>query len=101
MEEPAPAERADAVTPVRAPGWLIQSTAADGLVRLHNHGSEDARYDPYYTRLAYSTATGPAPDGSPPDNHFGLPDTPAPSWNPSAPGTAGPPHAPGRGTPMS
>ena len=75
VEEPAPAERADAVTAVRAPGWLIQSTAADGLVRLHNHGSEDARYDPYYTRLAYSTATGPAPDGSPPDNHFGLPDT--------------------------
>ncbi|WP_238431866.1 DUF2264 domain-containing protein [Streptomyces cavernae] len=68
-EEPGPADRADAVTPVAAPNWLLQSTVADGLVRLHNHGSEDVRYDPYYTRLAYSTATGPTPLDSPsPDN---------------------------------
>ncbi|MFI8189974.1 DUF2264 domain-containing protein [Streptomyces sp. NPDC085946] len=60
-EEPGPAERADAVTPVAAPNWLLQSTRSDGLVRLHNHGSEDVRYDPYYTRLAYSTATRPSP----------------------------------------
>ncbi|KMS73257.1 hypothetical protein ACM01_19835 [Streptomyces viridochromogenes] len=60
-EEPAPVERADAVTAVAAPNWLLQSTRSDGLVRLHNHGSEDVRYDPYYTRLAYSTVTGPAP----------------------------------------
>ncbi|PBC60536.1 hypothetical protein BKI49_28950 [Streptomyces sp. Tue6028] len=60
-EEPGPAERADAVTPVGPPNWLLQSTGSDGVVRLHNHGSEDARYDPFYTRLAYSTATRPAP----------------------------------------
>jgi hypothetical protein len=60
-EEPAPVERADAVTAIAAPNWLLQSTRADGLVRLHNHGSEDVRYDPYYTRLAYSTVTAPAP----------------------------------------
>ncbi|MFI7499742.1 DUF2264 domain-containing protein [Streptomyces sp. NPDC049687] len=60
-EEPGPAEREDAVTPVAAPNWLLQSTRSDGLVRLHNHGSEDVRYDPYYTRLAYSTATAPSP----------------------------------------
>ncbi|MER6349407.1 DUF2264 domain-containing protein [Streptomyces sp. NPDC001595] len=60
-EEPAPAEREDAVTPLGPPNWLLQSTRADGVVRLHNHGSEDVRYDPYYTRLAYSTATTPAP----------------------------------------
>ncbi|NUP22663.1 MAG: DUF2264 domain-containing protein [Streptomyces sp.] len=60
-EEPAPAERTDAVTAIAAPNWLLQSTSSDGLVRLHNHGSEDVRYDPYYTRLAYSTATRPAP----------------------------------------
>ncbi|MGI5379109.1 DUF2264 domain-containing protein [Streptomyces sp. CA-251387] len=60
-EEPAPAERADAVTAIAAPNWLLQSTSSDGLVRLHNHGSEDVRYDPYYTRLAYSTATAPSP----------------------------------------
>ncbi len=61
-EEPGPAEREDAVTAVAAPNWLLQSTRADGLVRLHNHGSEDVRYDPYYTRLAYSTVTTPAPE---------------------------------------
>ncbi|MFD6922335.1 DUF2264 domain-containing protein [Streptomyces sp. NPDC059944] len=64
-EEPGPAERADAVTSVRPANWLIQSTRSDGLVRLHNHGSEDARYDPYYTRLAYSTVTEPTPSPSP------------------------------------
>ncbi len=61
VEEPAPAERTDALTAIAAPNWLLQSTGADGLVRLHNHGSEDVRYDPYYTRLAYSTVTAPAP----------------------------------------
>ncbi|WP_030313546.1 DUF2264 domain-containing protein [Streptomyces sp. NRRL B-3229] len=60
VEEPAPSERADALTPIAAPNWLLQSTASDGVVRLHNHGSEDVRYDPYYTRLAYSTVTEPA-----------------------------------------
>ncbi|WP_043685549.1 DUF2264 domain-containing protein [Streptomyces xylophagus] len=59
-EEPGPAERADAVTPIAPANWLLQSTSSDGLVRLHNHGSEDVRYDPYYTRLAYSTATVPS-----------------------------------------
>ncbi|MET7452079.1 DUF2264 domain-containing protein [Streptomyces sp. NPDC005574] len=59
-EEPGPAERADAVTPVAPPNWLVQSTCSDGLVRLHNHGSEDVRYDPHYTRLAYSTVTAPS-----------------------------------------
>ncbi|WP_405620851.1 DUF2264 domain-containing protein [Streptomyces sp. NBC_00076] len=60
-EEPGPVERADAVTSLTAPNWLLQSTRSDGVVRLHNHGSEDVRYDPYYTRLAYSTVTTPAP----------------------------------------
>lgn len=59
-EEPGPVERADEVRPVGPPNWLLQSTRSDGLVRLHNHGSEDVRYDPYYTRLAYSTATEPS-----------------------------------------
>ncbi|MGP4008347.1 DUF2264 domain-containing protein [Streptomyces sp. 4N124] len=60
-EEPGPTERSDAVTPVHPVNWLIHSTRSDGLVRLHNHGSEDVRYDPYYTRLAYSTVTRPSP----------------------------------------
>ncbi|MER7643642.1 DUF2264 domain-containing protein [Streptomyces sp. NPDC126522] len=59
-EEPGPAEREDAITPVAPANWLLQSTSSDGLVRLHNHGSEDVRYDPYYTRLAYSTVTRPS-----------------------------------------
>ncbi|MER5538492.1 DUF2264 domain-containing protein [Streptomyces mirabilis] len=59
-EEPGPTDRADAVTPVGPPNWLLQATTSDGLVRLHNHGSEDVRYDPYYTRLGYSTATAPS-----------------------------------------
>ncbi|MEV7323645.1 DUF2264 domain-containing protein [Streptomyces sp. NPDC093970] len=60
-EEPGPAERADAVTPVVPANWLLQSTSSDGVVRLHNHGSEDVRWDPYYTRLGYSTVTWPVP----------------------------------------
>ncbi|MBL1084080.1 DUF2264 domain-containing protein [Streptomyces actinomycinicus] len=60
-EQPSPADRADTAHLVRVPNWLLQSTRSDGLVRLHNHGSEEVRYDPYYTRLAYSTRTAPAP----------------------------------------
>ncbi|MFI9603325.1 DUF2264 domain-containing protein [Streptomyces sp. NPDC052043] len=77
VEEPAPAEHGDAVVPVRAAGWLIQSTAADGLVRVHNHGGDNQPADevlpddPLYARLAYSTATGPAFEGTA-DNHFAL-----------------------------
>ncbi|HEY8982747.1 MAG TPA: DUF2264 domain-containing protein [Streptomyces sp.] len=64
-ESPSPAEREDALTPLPAPNWLLQSTTSDGIVRLHNYGSEDTRYDPFYTRLAYSTVTTPHPS---PDN---------------------------------
>ncbi|WP_031074603.1 DUF2264 domain-containing protein [Streptomyces sp. NRRL WC-3742] len=77
VEEPAPVERADAVVPLPRPGFLIQSTAADGIVRLHNHGSDDQPAgevlpdNPLYARLAHSTATGPTFEGVP-DNHVGL-----------------------------
>ncbi|MDX3776202.1 DUF2264 domain-containing protein [Streptomyces europaeiscabiei] len=64
-EEPGPVERADGLRPVGPPNWLLQSTRSDGLVRLHNHGSEDVRYDPFYTRLAYSTVTEPVPLAEP------------------------------------
>ncbi|MCX4578290.1 DUF2264 domain-containing protein [Streptomyces sp. NBC_01571] len=73
-EEPGPTDRTDAVTSVGPPNWLLQTTASDGLVRLHNHGSEDVRYDPYYTRLAYSTVTRPsAPTDSGDPNVSGHP----------------------------
>ncbi|MFJ9695632.1 DUF2264 domain-containing protein [Kitasatospora sp. NPDC101183] len=76
-EEAGPAELRDTVRALPAPGWLVQSTAADGLVRLHNHGSDDQPAgavrpdDPHYARLAYSTGTGPACSG-PADNHLAL-----------------------------
>ncbi|WP_326694198.1 DUF2264 domain-containing protein [Streptomyces sp. NBC_01766] len=60
-EEPLPSETADTVTTLATPHLLIQSTAADGLVRLHNHGSNHVGQDedPGYARYAYSTRTGP------------------------------------------
>ncbi|WP_328386172.1 DUF2264 domain-containing protein [Streptomyces sp. NBC_00400] len=69
-EDPLPAETADTARPLGPTGLLLQSTASDGLVRLHNHGSNStaAAPDPYYARFAYSTRTGPTADGRiPPD----------------------------------
>ncbi|WP_405851645.1 DUF2264 domain-containing protein [Streptomyces sp. NBC_00090] len=76
-EELAPVETGDTVLALPQPGWLVQSTAADGLVRLHNHGSDDQPADhvqpdnPHYARLAHSTATGPTHEGTA-DNHLAL-----------------------------
>ncbi|MFJ4873164.1 DUF2264 domain-containing protein [Streptomyces sp. NPDC088757] len=76
-ELPAPAEIRDTVLALPQPGWLVQSTAHDGLVRLHNHGSDDQPADavlpdnPHYARLAHSTATGPTHEGVA-DNHLAL-----------------------------
>ncbi|MET8983583.1 DUF2264 domain-containing protein [Streptomyces sp. NPDC004539] len=49
-----------------APGWLLHSTAADGIVRLVNHGSDRLAPVParseasaHYTRFAYSSVTAP------------------------------------------
>ncbi|MFK4070793.1 DUF2264 domain-containing protein [Streptomyces sp. NPDC029674] len=80
-EEYAPVETADRVRALPAPGLLVQSTHADGIVRLHNHGSDDVRphegesaaqEDPLYGRQAYSTHTGPTAAGNVPDNHFAV-----------------------------
>nr|WP_246315852.1 DUF2264 domain-containing protein [Kineococcus aurantiacus] len=63
-EEPVPAAGPAATVPVAPAGWLVQTTP-DGLVRVHNHGSDHhrpghpAEPDPLYARLAYSTRTGP------------------------------------------
>ncbi|MFF4252398.1 DUF2264 domain-containing protein [Streptomyces sp. NPDC001663] len=76
-EEPGPAERSDALTAIAPPNWLLQSTSSDGVVRLHNHGSEDVRYDPYYTRLAYSTVTEPSSSPSSYDNSVIVGDDPS------------------------
>ncbi|WP_156724815.1 DUF2264 domain-containing protein [Streptomyces apocyni] len=80
-EEPAPTETEDRVLALPAPGLLIHTTAADGIARLHNHGSDDIRphegniahlHDPLYGRFAYSTRTGPSAPTNTPDNHVAL-----------------------------
>ncbi|MEV1044084.1 DUF2264 domain-containing protein [Streptomyces sp. NPDC049916] len=80
-EEAAPGEGPDRVLSVPAAGLLLQSTRADGVVRLHNHGSDHVRpdegesaadEDPLYARLAYSTVTGPTSAANPADNHLAV-----------------------------
>ncbi|AZM63996.1 MULTISPECIES: DUF2264 domain-containing protein [unclassified Streptomyces] len=80
-EEPAPVEESDRVLALPAPGLLVQATRADGIVRLHNHGSDHVRPhegeaadedDPYYGRQAYSTRTGPTAPGNLADNHLSV-----------------------------
>ncbi|MFJ9055111.1 DUF2264 domain-containing protein [Streptomyces sp. NPDC102409] len=80
-EEPAPSEGPDQVLSLPSPGLLVHSTRADGIVRLHNHGSDHVRphegetadvADPLYARLAYSTATGPTASANTADNHLSV-----------------------------
>ncbi|WP_299040166.1 DUF2264 domain-containing protein [uncultured Pseudokineococcus sp.] len=65
VEEPLPVEEGDVRRLVRAPGWLVSGTRADGVVRVLNHGTDhalpgDERTEaPLYARLGYSTATAP------------------------------------------
>ncbi|MFJ6675118.1 DUF2264 domain-containing protein [Actinosynnema sp. NPDC091369] len=67
-ELPLPVERGDYVRAIRAPGWLVSGTAADGVVRVVNHGTDHARPgdtrgdSPLYARYGYSTATSPLLD---------------------------------------
>lgn len=93
-EERLPAETEDAVTALASPGLLVQSTVADGLVRLHNHGSSQSggQDDPGYARFAYSTRTGPTTEPTAlPDNHFALVVDGRPtSRGPAEPRGAGP-----------
>ena len=81
VEAPAPSEGPDRVLALPAPGLLVQSTGADGVVRVHNHGSDHMRphhaesaeqEDPLYARLAYSTGTGPTSSANPADNDFAV-----------------------------
>ncbi|MGW1401363.1 DUF2264 domain-containing protein [Streptomyces sp. NPDC002405] len=81
VETPAPVEERDRVLALPAAGLLVQSTRADGIVRLHNHGSDHvaphvgeaaAGDDPHYGRQAYSTRTGPTAPGNVADNHLSV-----------------------------
>ncbi|WP_427895591.1 DUF2264 domain-containing protein [Kribbella sp. GL6] len=59
-EEAVPLDVRDQVRWMPAPGFLIQATRHDGIVRLLNHGSDHGgEGDPHYNRLAYSTRTAP------------------------------------------
>ncbi|MEA5367653.1 DUF2264 domain-containing protein [Amycolatopsis sp., V23-08] len=67
----------DTIRAEPAPGFLLQK--ADGVVRLHNHGSDHLRPheaesadDPHYSRFAYSTCTGPTAKDNAADNHFAV-----------------------------
>ncbi|MEU8602104.1 DUF2264 domain-containing protein [Streptomyces parvulus] len=80
-EERAPVEETDRVLALAAPGLLVQSTREDGIVRLHNHGSDHVRPhegesaaedDPHYGRQAYSTRTGPTAGENAADNHLSV-----------------------------
>ncbi|MFC5824157.1 DUF2264 domain-containing protein [Nonomuraea insulae] len=72
-EEAAPlaVEQGDFTRSLRAPGWLVSGTAADGVVRVVSHGGDHAdparphADDPCYARFAYSTHTAPETPGDP------------------------------------
>lgn len=63
--EPLPIDRGDVLRAVRAPGWLVSGSRADGVVRVVNHGTDHevegatTGDSPLYARLGYSTATAP------------------------------------------
>lgn len=84
VEERSPLEAADSLRRADVPNYLLHSTAADGVARLLNHGS-DKYYapgpdDPQYRRLAYSSHTAPLFTEHPIDNHVAVLD---PSGTPS------------------
>ncbi|MCU1568571.1 MAG: hypothetical protein JWQ56_3508 [Pseudarthrobacter sp.] len=65
VEEPLPVEVSDTRRLLAAPGWQVDGTVADGVVRIRNHGTDHANAgvkvadSPLYARLGYSTATFP------------------------------------------
>jgi hypothetical protein len=67
-EEPLPVETGDTLRAIRAPGWVVAGTRADGIVRVLNHGTDHADEgsttgdSPLYAGLGYSTATAPLLD---------------------------------------
>ncbi|ERK70765.1 hypothetical protein N136_02890, partial [Leifsonia aquatica ATCC 14665] len=91
VEEPLPVERADVRRVIRAAGWIVSGTVADGVVRVVNHGTDhglsgDRTADsPLYARLGYSSATLPPLVGptveAPVDNTVGAVDDAGRSTN--------------------
>jgi hypothetical protein len=64
-ELPAPIDEADFVLAMPGPGWLVQGTSDDGVVRVYNHGSDHFPWsdgplaDPHYRKVGYSSVTAP------------------------------------------
>ncbi|BCJ64088.1 DUF2264 domain-containing protein [Polymorphospora rubra] len=83
-EQPLPVERADDVHSLRRPGWVVSTTAADGIVRVANHGSDhlwERRLqadDPFYLRHGYASHAAPELSAAalrePVDSHVALLD---------------------------
>ncbi len=76
-ELPLPVEESDTRRAVAAPGWLLHGTRADGIVRLLNHGTDHwardtgwAHDEPHYTKLAYTSRTGPLTGAGTPQWHL-------------------------------
>lgn len=68
-EPSIPADDHDQLAAIEPIGWLVATSAADGIVRVINHGVDHSGAtpmddDPLYTRLAYSTATAPVEGAS-------------------------------------
>lgn len=68
--EPLPVEVADTLRVVRPAGWIITTTADDGIARIVNHGTDHAldgaltTDSPLYARLGYATAASPLADAA-------------------------------------
>lgn len=73
VEEPLPVELSDTRRLIAAPGWQIDGTVADGIVRIRHHGTDHANPgaqvadSPLYARLGYSTVTFPDLEPEPVD----------------------------------
>ena len=65
VEAPLPVELGDTQRLISAPGWQMDGTQADGVVRIRNHATDHANVgvaaadSPLYARLGYSTHTFP------------------------------------------
>ena len=80
VEEPLPVEVGDTRKLIPVPGWQVDGTAADGVVRIRNHGTDHANEgatvtdSPLYARLGYSTHTFPDLESESLDNAVVLVD---------------------------
>lgn len=67
-ERALPSAEEDSTLAISAPGWAVSVPAADGIVRVANHGTDhdvpgsEAGDSPLYARLGYSSATAPLLD---------------------------------------